>query len=90
MFQKLNLEIDKRPKLAWFLKTNIGRITLSAIICVIGGIADTYLLPLFMTTDEIENFSFFRWMTAIGGVYLSINAILMFYFAFKNLIKGNK
>jgi hypothetical protein len=90
ILNKINSAIDKSPKLAWLLKTHIGRLALATIMSVFGGATETYILPLFMSEEAIESFPLFRGIMFVGlGIFL-IYFVVMMYWAIKNTISDIK
>jgi hypothetical protein len=81
---KVNDWLNRNTWIEWWLFTNTGRIFLGMIMCVFGGVMETYILPTFLSDEAIDSFPIFRWIMFGGlGILLTISGI-MFYWAIKN------
>lgn len=89
-FNRIINFIDERPQIGWWIYTNVGRIFLGMIMCVFGGVTETYILPLFMSDDAIDAFPLFRWIMFGGLGLLLAHFGIMMYWAVKNTISDIK
>jgi hypothetical protein len=82
----LNNWLNRNTWIEWWLFTNTGRIFLGMIMCVFGGVMETYILPTFLSDEAIDSFPIFRWIMFGGlGILLTISGIMM-YWAIRNTI----
>jgi hypothetical protein len=90
LLNRINKFLTDRPKLGWFILTDLGRMLSAGIMCVVGGSIETYILPLFMSDEAIEAFPLFRGIMFVGMGILLVYFFIMMYWAIRNTISDIK
>jgi hypothetical protein len=79
-----------KEAIKWMALTHLGRLLFAAILMVFGGSTETYILPLFMTEEQIDAFPLFRGIMFIGMAIMMVYTFIMIYWAIRNTISDIK